>query len=137
MPYATDIEERLATLESRFELLVGPLHPDHVRLKGGAARPPAQPPRAGDARSSTHSVRQVGLVDRASSSPSARRAQASTAPVRSVVTCGSRTSRNQSLSDLVGGRLLAWLGGIATLIGIILFLALAISRGWLGEEARV
>ena len=41
------------------------------------------------------------------------------------------------MSDLLGGRVLAWLGGIATLIGIVLFLALAISRGWIGQEARV
>jgi uncharacterized membrane protein len=42
-----------------------------------------------------------------------------------------------SISDVLGGRVLAWLGGIATLIGVALFLALAISRGWIGEEARV
>ncbi len=42
-----------------------------------------------------------------------------------------------SLSDLVGGRLLAWIGGVATLVGIVLFLALAISHGWIGEQARV
>src|SRR5262249_1172042 len=35
------------------------------------------------------------------------------------------------------GRVLAWTGGIATLTGIVLFLALAISRGWIGIEARV
>ncbi|MHB8490653.1 MAG: DUF2339 domain-containing protein [Solirubrobacteraceae bacterium] len=42
-----------------------------------------------------------------------------------------------SFSDLVGGRVLAWTGGAATLIGIVLFLVLAISHGWIGEEARV
>jgi uncharacterized membrane protein len=42
-----------------------------------------------------------------------------------------------SLSDLVGGRVLAWLGGIAVLLGIVLFLAPAISHGWIGETARV
>ena len=42
-----------------------------------------------------------------------------------------------SLSDFVGGRGLAWLGGIAILAGTILFLALAISHGWIGREARV
>src|SRR2546422_312144 len=52
-------------------------------------------------------------------------------------TPSSRTARNQSLSDVVGGRLLAWLGGLTTVIGIVLFLALAISRGWIGQEARV
>jgi len=41
------------------------------------------------------------------------------------------------LSDLVGGRWLAWLGGAAMLLGILLFLALAISHGWIGREARV
>src|SRR5205823_8043832 len=141
MPYATDIEKRLATLESRFEQLVGPLNPDHVRLKGGSARPlarpQAQPPRAAEARSSAHSARQLGLVNGVPTSPSARRAAACTAPLPSVVMPRSRTSSDQSLSDLIGGRLLAWLGGVATLIGIVLFLALAISRGWLGEEARV
>jgi uncharacterized membrane protein len=33
--------------------------------------------------------------------------------------------------------LLAWLGGAATLLGIVLFLALAISHGWVDQEARV
>ena len=42
-----------------------------------------------------------------------------------------------SLTDLLGGRVLAWTGGVATLTGIVLFLALAISRGWIGIEARV
>jgi uncharacterized membrane protein len=42
-----------------------------------------------------------------------------------------------SLGDLVGGRVLAWIGGVATLLGIVLFLSLAISHGWIGEEARV
>jgi uncharacterized membrane protein len=32
---------------------------------------------------------------------------------------------------------LAWAGGVATLTGIVLFLALAISRGWIGIEVRV
>jgi uncharacterized membrane protein len=44
---------------------------------------------------------------------------------------------DSSLSDLVGGRLLAWVGGVATLVGIVLFLVVAISRGWLGVESRV
>jgi uncharacterized membrane protein len=35
-----------------------------------------------------------------------------------------------------GGRVLAWIGGLAILFGAVLFLAMAISRGWLDEEAR-
>ncbi len=48
-----------------------------------------------------------------------------------------RAPRSVALGDLIGGRVLAWAGGIATLLGIALFLALAISHGWIGEEARV
>jgi uncharacterized membrane protein len=35
-----------------------------------------------------------------------------------------------------GGRVLAWIGGFAIFVGAVLFLGMAISRGWLGEEAR-
>ncbi len=42
-----------------------------------------------------------------------------------------------ALADLVGGRVLAWLGGLATLLGIVLLLILAVSKGWIGTEARV
>jgi uncharacterized membrane protein len=40
------------------------------------------------------------------------------------------------LEELLGGRLLAWAGGAALLIGFAFFLAIAISHGWLGETAR-
>jgi uncharacterized membrane protein len=46
-------------------------------------------------------------------------------------------SNVQSLGEELGGRLLAWLGGAATLLGIVLFLVLAISHGWVDEQARV
>jgi uncharacterized membrane protein len=42
-----------------------------------------------------------------------------------------------ALSDLVGGRVLAWIGGLAVVLAIILFLGLAISHGWIDEPARV
>ena len=42
---------------------------------------------------------------------------------------------DHSLSDLLGGRVLAWTGGAATLTGIILFLALAISAD--GSASRL
>lgn len=41
-----------------------------------------------------------------------------------------------SFEDLLGGRVLAWAGGAALLLGVVFFLAIAVSRGWLGEEAR-
>ncbi len=41
-----------------------------------------------------------------------------------------------SLEDLLGGRVLAWAGGLAVLVGIALLLAIAVSNGWIGESAR-
>jgi uncharacterized membrane protein len=39
--------------------------------------------------------------------------------------------------DLVGGRLFAWLGGIAVVIGAAFFVGMAINRGWIGVQARM
>jgi uncharacterized membrane protein len=56
--------------------------------------------------------------------------------------CDTATRRSEraaiqvSWSDLIGGRILAWVGGAAVALGIAMFLALAISHGWIGEEAR-
>jgi uncharacterized membrane protein len=52
------------------------------------------------------------------------------APVLSV----SRTPRS---SEQLSTRLLAWAGGLALIIGAILFLSLAFTRGWIGPEASV
>jgi uncharacterized membrane protein len=52
----------------------------------------------------------------------------------------SRTRPSVSLDDLeraVSGRGLAWVGGLTLLLGTLFFLSLAISRGWIGPEARV
>jgi uncharacterized membrane protein len=40
-------------------------------------------------------------------------------------------------SPLTGARLLAWTGGAVTLLGVVLLLALAASRGWFTPSARV
>jgi Predicted membrane protein (DUF2339) len=40
------------------------------------------------------------------------------------------------IEDLLGGRVLAWVGGGAVLLGVAFFLAIAVSHGWLGEPAR-
>ena len=42
-----------------------------------------------------------------------------------------------SFEDLLGGRILAWLGGLAIVVGAILFLVIAVDRGWIGVEARI
>jgi uncharacterized membrane protein len=40
------------------------------------------------------------------------------------------------LEDLLGGRVLAWTGGIAFVAGIAFLLAIAVSRGWIGPSER-
>ena len=40
-------------------------------------------------------------------------------------------------SPLTGARLLAWTGGAVSLLGVVLLLALAASRGWFTPPARV
>ncbi|HET6288980.1 MAG TPA: DUF2339 domain-containing protein [Amycolatopsis sp.] len=48
------------------------------------------------------------------------------------VTLGEKLSREGA-----GSRLLAWIGGAVTLLGVVLFLVLAIQRGWFGPLPRV
>src|ERR671914_800248 len=43
----------------------------------------------------------------------------------------------ESMEDLLGGRVLAWVGGLAVLLGVVFLFAMAASRGWIGEGARV
>jgi uncharacterized membrane protein len=40
------------------------------------------------------------------------------------------------LEQLFGGRVLAWIGGLAILLGAVLFVGMSMSSGWLDEEAR-
>src|SRR5687768_3592486 len=44
--------------------------------------------------------------------------------------------QRSALEDLVGGRVLAWAGGVTVLVGIVLLVAVAVSRGWIGEAQR-
>ncbi|MGC9974040.1 MAG: DUF2339 domain-containing protein, partial [Gaiellaceae bacterium] len=39
--------------------------------------------------------------------------------------------------QLLGGRLLAWVGGIAVVLGAVFFVTMAIHRGWIGQGMRV
>jgi uncharacterized membrane protein len=46
-------------------------------------------------------------------------------------------TRPVDLEEVLGGRVLALVGGIAVLLGLVFLVALAIERGWLDERARV
>ena len=41
------------------------------------------------------------------------------------------------IEDLLSGRILAWVGGLAIFLGAVFFLSLAFSRGWIGPAGRV
>ena len=41
------------------------------------------------------------------------------------------------LEELLGGRVLAWVGGAAVVLGVVFFLVMAVSRGWIDEPTRV
>jgi uncharacterized membrane protein len=137
-------EARLHALETRLETAIDVIGGEvgsfearlrRLELAGGlvpaAARvAPADPPRRNPHRTATGRAHAAGIApDRArperTRADNHRRAAPAAAP------------RAGTLGDLIGGRLLAWAGGTATLLGIALFLALAISRGWIGEAGRV
>jgi uncharacterized membrane protein len=41
------------------------------------------------------------------------------------------------LEELFGGRVLGWLGAVAIVLGVVFFLGMAISRGWIDEPTRI
>jgi uncharacterized membrane protein len=141
-----NLEQRLASLESGFAAQVATLYEDLERFERRVSRLESGATRSARA-ASTASAHPSGF---ACSPPPARvagpppvpapapvpAAAASSAGARGAGTAVSSAPR-QPLGDLVGGRVLAWLGGIAILTGTVLFLALAIAHGWIGREARV
>lgn len=46
------------------------------------------------------------------------------------------SSPQRALEELLGGRVLAWVGGLAILLGIVFMLGIAIDRGWIDESMR-
>lgn len=43
----------------------------------------------------------------------------------------------RGLEEILGGRVLAWVGGVAILLGIVFLLGIAIDRGWIDEPTRI
>jgi uncharacterized membrane protein len=109
-----------AVLDSRVETLEREVHDleDRIRrLEGTAAAPAPAPPPA-------------PVPAWVPAMPSA-----TTAPEPLPMPWDNWTTPN--LEDLLGGRLLAIVGGIAFILGIAFLVALAIERGWIGETTRV
>jgi uncharacterized membrane protein len=129
------LEHRLAAVERRLDALEGTVsrtaaHPTTNEtgqlatprpgaLWSPVAKPANEPPRPPSTNPSRESAR-VPVVPRRFES-----AAISSAP---------------SLADLearLSGRVLAWVGGVALVMGAVFFLSLAFSRGWIGPELRV
>ncbi len=115
------LERRTAALSERLERLEGWIDSGYVVTRASAARaskPPATRP-----------------------APAPRPRAAAPASRRPVEPPAQRPPRPRprpevAMEDLLGGRVLAWLGGIAVLVGIVFFFALAVSHGWIGPAAR-
>lgn len=105
-------EWRFAALEARVRVLEEQLRMSEAvrpRLAPDRAEAPSRPPRLAPAGAVVVAARMV-------------------LPRPSVA--------RPDLEDLLGGRVLAWVGGLAVSLGIVFLLVLAVSRGWIGEEAR-
>lgn len=118
-----DLEARVKRLERRLDLTL-----DHLGLVVLDAREPRAPREPSAAIETSPCALDTG-PDAVDVLPPSQTAVPE--PARSL----GRTT--VSLGDSLGGQWLAWIGGAATLLGVILFLALAISHGWIGREGRV
>ena len=108
-------DERLGALEAQMEQLLGRVDQIERSLRRlGASSPTPQPQMpAASAQPKAGSSARVG--------------DAPAAPPR----------QPPSLEELLGGRVLAWVGGFAVVVGVAFFLVMAASRGWIDETTRV
>jgi uncharacterized membrane protein len=113
-----DGSSRLIALERETRALRRRVHV--LELKLGVVPEPVSQPRvaAGSA-----------VVEQASSPPPP--------PPESAPPAPRAERRPVNWEDLLGGRVLAWIGGLAIAIGVALLFALAISQGWIGPTVRV
>jgi uncharacterized membrane protein len=114
LEWTRDLGRRVALLEKRPDTRL-PVHADVARRVTTRPRPAPSPVAASGAR--------IGH-DSSAFAPAPAPAKAAAA------------QRSISLEDLLGGRVLAWVGGLAVLAAVVFFCNLAISHGWLGEAAR-
>jgi uncharacterized membrane protein len=57
-------------------------------------------------------------------------------PARPTSPSFASTGGQRGLEEILGGRVLAWVGGVAILLGIVFLLGIAIDRGWIDEPMR-
>ena len=113
-------DDRLVALEAQLEQLLDRIERLEQALRRLGAFVPApqqQPARAGAQPETGGSARS----DDAAASP------LPSAPPREPL----------SVEDLLGGRVLGWVGGAAVVLGVVFFLVMAANRGWIDETTRV
>jgi len=62
---------------------------------------------------------------------------AATAPAAAAPARVAAPREPLDLEQLFGGRVLAWLGGIAVVLAAVFFLVMAVHNGWIDETTRV
>ncbi len=104
-------DERVAALEQEVAELTGRLERLEARFKSE--------PRTSSVYSPAQRAAKPGAEDQRVSRPS----------LPSVP--------KMDFEDLLGGRILGWLGGSAVVLAAVFFLVMAVSRGWIDEPTRV
>jgi uncharacterized membrane protein len=117
------LQERVATVEGLLRTLIARLEELERRIPAAEATPPQPRPAVPPMPPMTP--------------PAEAKAPAPEPETGIPATTARPTRPGETLEDLLGGRVLAWVGGLAIFVGVILFLAIAIDRGWIGVEARV
>jgi uncharacterized membrane protein len=134
------LERLVADLDVRIAFLERPGREPVERL----GREPAPEPKAHDPQAALAERAAIGTAPAPPAPPRpmpTQPAPAPTSPLRHPAPPRSTIFQfdfgREDLEDLVGGRVLAWVGGLAVLLGIVFLFALAVSNGWIGETARV
>lgn len=117
------LERQTANLNERLKVLEA-----HIAV--GQASRPAGGPLAPPATQATPRA-QAPVAPHAQDTPAA---PATEEPIALAPPRAPRPALD--LEDLLGGRVLAWTGGVAVVAGIAFLLAVAVSRGWIGPAGR-
>ena len=115
---SASVEDRLAVLEGHTRALYNRLE----RVEAELGDRPTAPPRP------------AAPAPPPPASPPRPEVRPSRPPARPVAP--PRPRRELDLEELLGGRLLALVGGLAVILGLVFLVALAVERGWLDERAR-
>src|ERR1035437_6648866 len=113
-----------------------PVRPSPQPLPPAPVQPECQPPSPRYADGSAQRVHEPATPPAARSGP-AKPTGWTPQTQRSSPELGISLASLRDLESRLTGRLLAWLGAAAVVLGSVFFLSLAFSRGWIGPEGRV